>query len=69
MNNSPIGAVNDGCLQIQVPDPRNRDGIFWSRQYYVVPLEVLSLSLLFRLAVFQADCVIGETVLSRGWEG
>ena len=44
MNKNPIGAINDGCLQIQVPDPVNGGRMFWSRQYYVVPLEVLSLS-------------------------
>ena len=42
MNKDPIGPINDGCLQIQVPDPVNGGRMFWSRQYYVVPLEVLS---------------------------
>jgi len=44
MNNNPICAINDGCLQIQVPDPDNGGRLYWSRQYYVVPLEVLPLS-------------------------
>jgi len=44
MNNNPIRAINDGCLQIQIPDPVNGGRIYWSRQYYVVPLEVLPLS-------------------------
>src|SRR5271167_2156908 len=41
MNNSPIAARNDGSLQIQVYDPEPGGRMFWSRQYYVVPLEVL----------------------------
>ena len=42
MKKDPIGAINDGCLQIQVPDTVNGGRMLWSRQYYVVPLEVLS---------------------------
>src|SRR5271155_1694364 len=44
MNNNPICAINDGSLQIQVPDPVNGGRMSWSRKYYVVPLEVLPLS-------------------------
>ena len=45
MNKSPVAARTDGSLQIEVHDPEGVGGrMFWSRQYYVVPLEVLSLS-------------------------
>ena len=42
MKKDPIGATNDGCPQIQVPDTVNGGRMFWSRQYYIVPLEILS---------------------------
>src|SRR5271170_7694267 len=42
MNNSPIAARTDGCLQIEVEDPNSLGSrSFWPRQYYVIPLEVL----------------------------
>jgi hypothetical protein len=41
MKKSPIAARNDGSLQIQVHDTESGGRMFWSRQYYVVPLEVL----------------------------
>jgi len=42
MNNSTIAARTDGCLQIEVEDPKTLGSrSFWPRQYYVVPLEVL----------------------------
>jgi hypothetical protein len=77
MNMVPIGAINDGCLQIQIqiPDPVNGGRMFWSRQYYVVPLKVSSPSfspvpvVLCSFAMFQADGIVGKTVLSREWEG
>ena len=41
MNNSTSAARTDGCLQIEVEDPNSLGSrSFWSRQYYVVPLEV-----------------------------
>jgi hypothetical protein len=40
MKNKPIAARSDGCLQIEVHDPATEGRIFWSRQYYVLPLEV-----------------------------
>jgi hypothetical protein len=42
MNKTPVAARTDGSLQIEVHDPEGIGGrMFWSRQYYVVPLEVL----------------------------
>jgi hypothetical protein len=38
----PIGAISDGSLQIQGPDNVDGGRMVFSRQYYVVPLEVLS---------------------------
>jgi hypothetical protein len=43
MKKTPIAARTDGSIQIEVHDPEGMGGrIFWSRQYYVIPLEVLS---------------------------
>lgn len=39
MNNEAVEVINDGSLQIKVPNPSGG-----GRQYYVVPLEVLPLS-------------------------
>ena len=46
MNNKPIAARNDGSLQIEVTDTENEDTrMFWSRQYYILRLEVETFSL------------------------
>jgi len=45
MNNEAVEVINDGSLQIKVPNPRDGGRSFWPRQYYVVPLEVPPLSL------------------------
>jgi len=43
MKEKGIVARNDGCLQIAVPDAQNKGNkIIWTRQYYIVPLEVRS---------------------------
>jgi hypothetical protein len=62
----PIGAINDGCLQIQVPDSATGGRMFWSRQYYVIPLEVSYASLspvpvfLCPFSMFQTDGIVGN---------
>ena len=38
---NPVAARTDGSLQIQIPNPSTASHIFWIRQYYVLPLEVL----------------------------
>ena len=41
MNKKTVEAINDGCLQIEVDDPKAELGrMFWTRSYYVLPLEV-----------------------------
>jgi hypothetical protein len=65
-NMVPIGAINDGCLQIQVPDSATGGRMFWSRQYYVIPLEVSYASLspvpvfLCPFSMFQTDGIVGN---------
>jgi hypothetical protein len=41
-NKQTIKSLPDGCFHIKVPDPTGREvkGIFWSRMYYAIPLEV-----------------------------
>jgi len=41
MKDTTVAARNDGSLQIEIADPDSDTGsMFWSRQYYVLPLEV-----------------------------
>jgi hypothetical protein len=39
MKDKHVAAKTDGSLQIEVPDTKG-NRILWSRQYYVLPLEV-----------------------------
>ena len=42
MNDKRVAARTDGSLLIQVHDPETNGQMIWSRQYYVLPLEVLT---------------------------
>ena len=41
MNDKRVAARTDGSLLIEVHDPETEGSMIWSRQYYVLPLEVL----------------------------